>query len=198
VIDACFVSNHYTQSLNRSLSHALPRQTKLELSHLSTTYYYISFNSNLTNEDYQATFREHLTPQGYISFMWSPAIMSSEHRLGFKVWLDLVDLPPHVWSLHELDVVLASFGLILAHSPLNKVPSFERLHLVIATDNLTRIPHNIQLFLHRRISTVPIVSLSWTQEATPFESIKDSTSAEAVYENMAQDLRAKMEAGIRR
>jgi hypothetical protein len=92
--------------------------------------------------------------------MWSPAIKSSEHGLEFKVWLDLVDLPPHIWSLDELAVVLASFGLILAHSPLNKVPSFERLHLVIATDNLSLIPHNIQLFLHYRISTVPIIEVS--------------------------------------
>jgi hypothetical protein len=193
IIDARFVTGHSIPTLNRDLSRALPQQTKYAISHLSSTYYLLMFNSHLTDPDYQTACKKHLTPRGYISFAWSPAVKSSQRGLGFKVWLDLADLPPHVWSLDELAVVFAPFGLILAHAPLDNVPSFERLRLVIATDNLSRLPKNVHLFLNGRLSIVPLVIIGWAREHTPFDAITDPTPSEAVYENMAIDLYAKIE-----
>jgi hypothetical protein len=151
------------------------------------------FNSHLTDQDFTTAFAKTLSPLGYIFFHWSPAIKTTQHGIGYKIWLDLVDLPPHVWSLEELVVLTSSFGLILAHAPLNKVPSFERLHLAISKDNLSRIPRAIELFLNGRISNVPIVFTSWIQKATPFEIITDTTPSDKTYEDMALDLYARLE-----
>jgi hypothetical protein len=108
-------------TINRDLSRALPYHIEFELSHLTFTFYLIMFNSHLIDQDYQMAFKQHLSSQGFVSFLWSPAVKSTEHGMGYKIWLDLVDLPPHVWSLDELAVISASFGLILEHSPLNNV-----------------------------------------------------------------------------
>jgi hypothetical protein len=113
--------------------------------------------------------------------------------MGYKVWLDLVELPPHVWSLDELAVISASFGLILVYAPLNNVRSFERSRLIIATDNLAHVPRSIELFLNGRIIIIPTVVVGWAQETTAFQTITDTTPSDDVYQNMAQDIFAKLE-----
>jgi hypothetical protein len=137
IIDARFVTEHGTRQLHRDLSKALPRQTCYEVSHISSFYYLLMFNSYITDQQFKACFAKKLTPLGYISFLWSLTVKSKEHSLSYKVWLDLVDLPPHIWALDELAILTSSFGLILAHTLLNQLSSFERLRLSIATDNLS-------------------------------------------------------------
>jgi hypothetical protein len=177
VIDARFILRRSTPKLNYDLAGALPRNTSFETSYISKTYYLLMFNSHLTHLDFQTAFTITLSPLGYISFHWSPTIKTVQLGLGYMIWLDLVDPPPHthVWLLEELAVLTSSFGLILAHAPINKAPSLERLCLAIATDNLSWVPRAIELFLNGRLSTVPIIIAGWVQEATPFEAITDTT-----------------------
>jgi hypothetical protein len=143
-----------TNSTATSPEHYL--DTRYEVSHISSHYYFLMFNSHLTNKDFKAFFAKTLTLIGYISFLWSPAAKSEEHSLSYKVWLDLVDLLPHLWAFDELAVLTSSFGLILAHSSLNKVASFERMRLSIATDALLKIPRAICLFLNG-IRTIAVI-----------------------------------------
>jgi hypothetical protein len=156
------------------------------------------FNSHLTDKDFKAFFAKTLTPIGYISFLWSPAAKSEEHNLGYKVWLDLVDLPPYLWALDELAVLTSSFGLILAHSSLNKVASFEWLQLSIATDALSKISRAICLFLNGRMSHIPLVVTGWIRETTAFEALKDYTPSDDIYATMAATLHGRMELSIAR
>jgi hypothetical protein len=93
---------------------------------------------------------EHLAPLGYIPFLWSPTIKADEKTLGYKVWMNIVDLLPHTCSLEELTTITSSFGLILAHSPFENVPSFERLTIAIATDKLERVPRSVSLLINGR------------------------------------------------
>jgi hypothetical protein len=81
--------------LHRDLFRALPRQTLYEISHISSFYYLLMFNSHITDKDFKVCFDKGLPPLGYISFPWFPAIKSKEHDLVYKLWLDLVELPPH-------------------------------------------------------------------------------------------------------
>jgi hypothetical protein len=165
--------------------------TRYEVSHISSRYYLLMFNSHLTDKDFKA-FAKTLTLIGYISFLWSPAAKSEEHSLSYKVWLDLVDLPPHLWSFDELAVLTSSFGLILAHSSLNKVASFERLWLSIATDALSKIPRAICLFLNGRMSHIPVVVTGWIRETMAFEALKDYTSSDNIYATMAASLHGRI------
>jgi hypothetical protein len=106
----------------------------------TSTYYLISF-------DFCTSY---LSSLSYIAFAWSSTIKIEMQALGYKVWIDLVDLPPHAWSLEELAVISSSFRLILPHPLFKKVESFERLRMVIATDNLSRIQRSIMMFLNGR------------------------------------------------
>jgi hypothetical protein len=56
-----------------------------------------------------------------------PTVKSKEALLGFKVWLELADLPPHTWSEQEIATTTSSFKLVLAHTPLASISSYERL-----------------------------------------------------------------------
>jgi hypothetical protein len=150
------------------LSRALPGTVKFSLSHLSQTTYLLSFDSSFTDQQFKTVCSARLKPLGYIAFPWSPAISTKEHTLGYKVWLDIADLPPHFWSLEELAVITAPFGLILAHPPFKQVASFERLRLAITTDDLRRIPKSVTVFLNGRVIVAPLVIVGWTQETTPF------------------------------
>jgi hypothetical protein len=62
---------------------------------------------------------------------------SQGHALGYKVWVELADLLPYVWSEQEIPILASPFGLVLAHTSLIQLASYERLRLYIATDNLS-------------------------------------------------------------
>jgi hypothetical protein len=178
--------------LHRDLSRALPRQTLYEISHISSFYYLLMLNSHITDKDFKVCFDKGHSPLGYISFPWFPAIKSKEHDLGYKLWLDLVELSPHTWALDDLAVLTSSFGLILAHSLLSQVSSFKRLRLSIVTDNLSQVPICIHLFLNGRLSSIPVVVLGWIRESTEFEVHIDPTPSEVIYENTTIDLYDRM------
>jgi hypothetical protein len=59
-----------------------------------------------------------LSRRGYITFLWSLALETTEEKLGYKVWLDLVDLPAHMWTEKAIATIASSFGLIMSHTPL--------------------------------------------------------------------------------
>jgi hypothetical protein len=62
VIDTRFVTSHGTQTFSRDISHTLPRQTLYDLSHISSTYYLLMFNSHITNSDFKEAFKRHMSP----------------------------------------------------------------------------------------------------------------------------------------
>jgi hypothetical protein len=107
----------------------------------------LDFNSHISHSDFLHYYELGFNKNCYITFLWSPALGTSEKKLGYKAWLDLVDLPTHMWTEKELAIIVSSFGLIISHTPLIYVPSLERLRLLVATDNLLRIPRNISILL---------------------------------------------------
>jgi hypothetical protein len=84
-------------------------------------------------------------------------------------------------------------GLIWPHTSTHPFVSFERLRLCIATDNLSRVPHNLELFLNGWCFIIPIVINGWIYESTAFESITNHTPADHVYEDRALTVAAKMD-----
>jgi hypothetical protein len=111
-------------------------------------YYLLAFNSHITHQEFNLICEQRLNKLGYIFFHWTPTVRSSMESLGFKVWLEILDLPPHYWSVQEIPTLATFFGLVLTHTPLAEVASFERLRLCVATNNLSRVPHNLELFLN--------------------------------------------------
>jgi Domain of unknown function (DUF4283) len=124
IIDARFISSPSLPHLNRDITRALPRGIEFELSHLSGTYYLLAFNSHITHNEVMMICDQKLNSQGYVFFLWTPAVNSKKQALGFKVWVELLDLPPHCWSIQELPTLTASFGLILAHTPLSHLRGY--------------------------------------------------------------------------
>jgi hypothetical protein len=95
VIDARYTPHHGLPRINRDLSRALPRSTAYQLSHLTGAYYLLMFNSHITHQEVMVICDRTLNSHGYILFLWTPALKSDEQALGYKVWLEMADLPPH-------------------------------------------------------------------------------------------------------
>jgi hypothetical protein len=128
-----------------------------------------------------------------IFFFFGPTIKSKELALSYKVWLELVDLPPHMWSEQEISITGAQLGVVLAHTPLSSVSSFERLRLCVATTDLSKIPYNVEVFLNRCCFIARVIINGSMRETTTFKSITDTMPAESVYEDRAMDLYEQME-----
>jgi Domain of unknown function (DUF4283) len=121
VVHARFVENNSLPQLNRDISRALSRGINFELSHLSGVCYLLAFNSNITHQEFNAVCDHKLNKLGYLFFLWTPVVKSKQEPLGFKVWLELIDLPLHCWSAQEIPTLASSFGLVLTHSSGNSV-----------------------------------------------------------------------------
>jgi hypothetical protein len=99
VVDARFVENNSLPQLNRDISRALPRGINFELSHLSGACYLLAFNSNITHQEFNVVCDHRLNKLGYQFLLWTPVVKSKQELLGFKVWLELIDLPLHCSSV---------------------------------------------------------------------------------------------------
>jgi hypothetical protein len=103
-----------------------------------------------------------------MQYKWSPLNNAKELNLHFKVWFDIINAPPHFWSLDEIIKAVGSFGVLLDHAPLHHVKSFEKLRVLVACRSL-RVPHSVTFALDGVETKCPIAICSWASEPTVFK-----------------------------
>jgi hypothetical protein len=103
--------------------------------------------------------QNYLDYEDYMCHRWSPTVGSSMTTYPFKVWLDIIDIPPHLWSVDEILKGIASTGILLDHSPLHQITSFERFRILIATTH-PRILKSITFLLQGVITGCKIKIIS--------------------------------------
>jgi hypothetical protein len=98
----------------------------------------------------------------------------------FKIWLDILDVPPHLWSLDELIKGLTNISMLVDHAPLPNIQSFERFRILIAATHM-RIPKSIN-FLLQGVQTVCNIEItSWLHDEIVFDTPPYTSPSEDYY-----------------
>lgn len=94
--------------------------------------------------------------------MWSPHDDATAITIPrFKLLLDLVGFPIHLWREREVIKAVSRFGVYLGTNQ-PKIPAeLSAWKVAIATDDLCRIPRNIRLSVGGIEYTVPVLSVVW-------------------------------------
>jgi hypothetical protein len=98
----------------------------------------------------------------------------------FKIWLDILDVPPHLWSLDELIKGLTNISMLVDHAPLPNIQSFERFRILIAATHM-RILKSIN-FLLQGVQTVCNIEItSWLHDEIVFDTPPYTSPSEDYY-----------------
>jgi hypothetical protein len=114
-------------------------------------------------------------------YRWFPMVNSKELNLRFKVWLNVMDVPPHLWSLDEILKGVGSLGVLLDHASLYHVQSFEKFRILIACKDLHSQPHNIMFVLDGVETKCNLKACSWISELTTFKLPVDTSPSDEYF-----------------
>jgi Domain of unknown function (DUF4283) len=132
IIDATHLDKHSLASVRGDVNRALKRTVPFDLSHLHGSKYLLRFGDGTTTSSIPSPAQSYLDYEGYLYHQWIPSVGSTVGTYSFKVWLDIIGAPPHLWSIDELVTGVSTIGILLDHAPLHHVSSFERFGVLVA------------------------------------------------------------------
>lgn len=99
VIDVGFISDHSMQSVNHDFLRALNWSNNHSITWIAGVRYLLVLPPNITRDAFMTERFLYLENFGYVWFPWSLRVAAPSMNLHFKVWLDILNLPPYSWSL---------------------------------------------------------------------------------------------------
>ncbi|KAF3333675.1 hypothetical protein FCM35_KLT01366 [Carex littledalei] len=94
---------------------------------------------------------------------WSPYSSATTAVSEFKVLLELRDLPIRLWRESFVIRLVSSFGLYLGSLSQPHTADYAAMSVVVATDKLDRIPHQMEVVIGGLRSTIRILPIKWVQ-----------------------------------
>nr|CAD1830161.1 unnamed protein product [Ananas comosus var. bracteatus] len=98
-------------------------------------------------------------------FEWGQYRHTTPHRLPFKAWIKLFNLPFECWSIPRVATIVGGFGRFLRADENSKsMTNLRAYRCRIAVHELTDIPHNLSLILGDESFPVMVSIDSWEED----------------------------------
>jgi hypothetical protein len=98
IIDATHLDKHLA-SVRGDINRALKWSVPFDLSHLKGSKYLLRFSVDASTHVISSSAQSYLDYEGYLYHQWTPTIGSMVATHPFKLWLDIVGVPPQLWEL---------------------------------------------------------------------------------------------------
>lgn len=164
MIDARLIPSHDHCTIQSLVMSATNSQLPFSLTHLADTRYILLLPAEVNCEFFLNTHGKRLHELGLVAYPWSAGIDATKQFLKFKVWIELKNLSPQQWNLDHLIPAVSTFGVVLEHSPMQGVRSFEKMMTVVALPDLENIPRLILMWERCFLRKIEVIVHSWIEE----------------------------------
>lgn len=184
IVDARLVQNHTPHLVQAVLMETCKSDFAFQLTHIQGPQYMLLPPHGVDRHQFQLAHGSALQKQGYVIYPWTQAINGKPLKLKYKVWLQLIGMPPQAWTLTHLLHAVGSIGPLLDHTPMASVLSLEKMMAVVAVHDLGNIPQNVCLVVRGISRPIEILVHSWIEEPIPFIPPLDTTPKEEFFEQV--------------
>lgn len=184
VIDTRLRPSHSHNTIQSLLMIACNSQLPFPLTHLADTRYILVSPAEADRNTFLTNHGTSLQELGLVAYPWSAAIDADTQHLKYKVWIELKRLSPQQWNLDHLIPAISTFGVVLEHSPMQSVRSFEKMRAVIAVPNLENIPRGILMWERCFRRDIELIVHNWIEGPIQPTMEDDTTPPPAVFEEV--------------
>lgn len=184
IIDARLRPSHCHNTIQSLLMTASHSQMPFPLTHLADTRYVLLLPAEMDRDTFLNTYGKRIKELGLVAYPWSAGIDTAKQYLKYKVWIELRRMTPQQWNLDHLIPAISTFGVVLEHSPMQGVRSFEKIMAVIALPDLSNIPRQILMWERCCLRDIEVIVHNWIEEPIQQTVEEDTTPPPTVFEEV--------------
>lgn len=143
----------------------LVREEEIRIAQLSQDIFLIHLPLGLAVDTFVKATPPSLWDEGFVFEHWSQTHNAKVIVSRFKVLLDLVGVPVHIWDEKKIARMVSKFGLFLGTVAPEHATNFMAVRVAVATDDLARIPLTMGMMVGGLEHPVRIRPVTWKKGA---------------------------------